>query len=443
VERGWSHGGFDVDPSVSGGGIWCEDGAVDSSETSDGLGYSTMIGAKIVLECLKLMTEDCTDSDFNSRISTVRRNDVLTGMNEVKGHFLPLVFSLLSGQYSLVCSAKGSLKEMEKYLVNNGRMLSQINPEEKSVYDAQIRKRDCAGRLVADCLGTIEKFCQSMPLDWITISSNGCDFVSALLHLLREDVAQIRVLSVLCLEQLVLRKLEYDHWWRFISSLPTAVTEANDIASQNDTLKATVEGKELNKVLALVDKLTFHRSLSRMLSGMVSAHIANISVDKEFTKEMGPKFQSLAAYLNLMADLVSHPSGLIASEQTSVWIALMREPQISKSQTNILRPYLERVLNAHMTHIIRIRWDDVEDQTHPLAPLLDEAWYEREEYEDWLSELRSKASQLFKLIGNTVPELAVSAMKQKVRYLLTTYGEGGLRDHIDPATNHFPSLIVF
>ena len=47
---------------VSGGGIWCE-AAADA-------GAST-VGVKIGLECLKLITEDCTDSDFNAKVCEV------------------------------------------------------------------------------------------------------------------------------------------------------------------------------------------------------------------------------------------------------------------------------------------------------------------------------------------------------------------------------------
>ena len=32
---------------------------------------STGMGVKICLECLKLITEDCTDSDFNSKVSAI------------------------------------------------------------------------------------------------------------------------------------------------------------------------------------------------------------------------------------------------------------------------------------------------------------------------------------------------------------------------------------
>lgn len=43
------------------GGIWGEDVS----------GANNSVGVKICLECLKLITEDCTDSDFNSKVSAV------------------------------------------------------------------------------------------------------------------------------------------------------------------------------------------------------------------------------------------------------------------------------------------------------------------------------------------------------------------------------------
>lgn len=42
------------------GGIWCEAGSENEGNA---------IGIKICLECLKLVIEDCTDSDYNARVS--------------------------------------------------------------------------------------------------------------------------------------------------------------------------------------------------------------------------------------------------------------------------------------------------------------------------------------------------------------------------------------
>jgi hypothetical protein len=154
----------DLFAPVSSGGIWCEPGADAGVNT---------IGVKICLECLKLITEDCTDSDFNAKISTVRRNDILLGFNEVTNQILPPLFELLSKQYGDLHNAKNTLTQMNQYLASSGRTTAQMTPEEKAQYQIQLDKRDAAGAILADELGTLEKFCQSMPLDWMFKVENG------------------------------------------------------------------------------------------------------------------------------------------------------------------------------------------------------------------------------------------------------------------------------
>jgi len=55
----WQSFVSDLFSPVSSGGMWCEAGAYAGSNT---------IGVKICLECFKLITEDCTDSDYNARV---------------------------------------------------------------------------------------------------------------------------------------------------------------------------------------------------------------------------------------------------------------------------------------------------------------------------------------------------------------------------------------
>ena len=55
----WSTLMNDVFTPVSQGGLWYS--SDDQSET---------VGVKICLECLKLVAEDCTDSDFNTKVCT-------------------------------------------------------------------------------------------------------------------------------------------------------------------------------------------------------------------------------------------------------------------------------------------------------------------------------------------------------------------------------------
>ena len=57
-------------------GLWITTEHDPDSENSTDSQYGRMIGVKLCLECLAIMTENCTDGDFNLKISTNRRNDV-------------------------------------------------------------------------------------------------------------------------------------------------------------------------------------------------------------------------------------------------------------------------------------------------------------------------------------------------------------------------------
>mmetsp|Transcript_24924 Transcript_24924/g.38091 ORF Transcript_24924/g.38091 Transcript_24924/m.38091 type:complete len:1527 (-) Transcript_24924:34-4614(-) len=416
-------------------------------------GYGPMIGIKICLEILKIMTEDCTDGDFNSKISTSRRNDVLIGLNEVSDHFLKLIFELLGSQYAIVNAAKLALKEMHTYLIGCGRTVHQMTEQEKLMYTEQVKRRNHAGRIVGDCLGTIEKFCQSMPMDWILggigsgsggttndSSSNGHDFVGALFHLLREDTDQLQLQAVNCLQHIVQRKIEQPQWLRIIQTLPQAVSEANDVSNHEQSILAAAEGRAgVDTIQLLVDKLPYHKALSKMMAHTASAHIAHITNDRSIitlkNRDTGPNFQSVSTFLNLLADMLAHPCPKVCAEQNTAWMVLLRDPQISKTETGLLQPCLDRIVNAYMTIIVRCRWDDVDEGIHPYSSLFEEAFDDKESYEMFVSDCRSKANPIIRHISGIDPKLATTVIHRKIQYLFATYcATGGGSDHLDPIT---------
>ena len=212
----------------------------------------------------------------------------------MSNHLLPPLFELLSTQYSQVNTAKTTLHGMNTYLASNGRNPSQMTPEERQQYQQQLEKRTMAGNIVADVLFTLEKFCQSMPLDWMfnTNANNqqqqqqqqGIDFIAALLHLLQEDTANIQVLAVSCLQQLSMRKLEQEQWFRLINALPSALFEASNASAQ----RASERGLPSPHCLEmLVEQLEFHKCVSKMGSTLVSAHLAHITADKDIVSIAG------------------------------------------------------------------------------------------------------------------------------------------------------------
>ena len=318
---------------------------------------------------------------------------------------------------------------MNTYLASQNRTTSQMNNEELMQYQQQVNMRDRAAATVADALVTLEKFCQSMPLDWMFTIRDGIDFVSALLHLLQEDVGNIQVLAVACLYQLTMRKLESEHWWRLIGTLPGALYEASVAAGR----RASERGLQPHCIEMLVEQLAFHRNVSKMESTLVHAHVAYITTDKEVCSGKGQKFEAVSTFLRLLSEMALHSSGVVCGEQINTWVGLLRDPAIVK--TKVLSPHLGNVLIAYMKHLVRIRWDDVWDGSHPYAALLESSWDDDEEYDEWLGNLRSKASLLFRSISNAEPEISITIVHSKIRELLSAHSTGEPRDQINSQTN--------
>ena len=59
----------------------------------------------------------------------------------------------------------------------------------------------------------------------------------------------------------------------------------------------------------------------------------------------------------------------------------------------------------------------------------------KDEYDLFLGDLRSKASQLFKFLGNVEPGVVASVLSQRIQNILAQYGSGQPGDHLDPSNN--------
>ena len=100
-------------------------------------------------------------------MSFARRNDVLKGLNEISSQLLPLIVNLLSEQYTSLSSGKQTLQQMNAHLTSNGITLQQMSVEERTMYLTEEKKIDITSKIIGDSLITLEKFCHSMPLDWM------------------------------------------------------------------------------------------------------------------------------------------------------------------------------------------------------------------------------------------------------------------------------------
>eukprot|EP00977_Amphora_coffeiformis_P028336 scaffold34931_cov175-Amphora_coffeaeformis.AAC.1 len=423
----WTTFATDVFKTLNEGGLWYNQPGEESIRYLDGV--------HICLEAFKLIAEDCTDADYNARISTQRRNDVLIGLNEVSKTFLPLIFQILE-KYPLLQQAKVDLHSMHMYLIQNNRTVASLNDEERSQYQSRLQLRQYTAQVIEDTLVTLSRFCASMPMVWMTGEGvdAGKDFIAAFLHLIREPYQNIQVRAVECLEQLLLRgKLEYAAWMRIVTELPLAVGEANNHANQNYEFivaeqRASDPSSSAPDPIAI--QFDYHRALSKTTAACVSSGVAHINSSKQILSLNGLDFERVQAFLDLMVNLLAHPSGRICSEQLNMWVMMLRDPQISKA--HILRPFAQRILTAYMNQAVRIRWDDVEEETHPHSQILSASFDDEEDYDSWMADLRSRSSLLYKFMANTEPAVCSSLMLQRLTDSLAKHGDGKPLDHLEP-----------
>ena len=481
-------------------GLWCASRRpTNHSSTNNGSNHpmvntannstttaTTMIGQQICLECFKLVAEDCTDSDFNVKISTTRRNDVLQGLNEIAfTSFLPLFYNTLQDNYKLLTQYRNEIYNMHLFLLSEHRTIRTMTTNELYSYQTKQQQLQDIGPSISDTLVTLERFCTTLPVSWMlgntpnpttTTNNNnknnninindpttstilplqvssggyetasGCDFVAAFLHLLREPDFSIQIRAIECLEQLTIRgKLDVPQWIRLIRDLPMAIQEGNQL--YNTTLQeyrsVEMRVKEDNNgdMAALITtedsllaaQVDYHRALSKLLSCVLSSHVAHISSNKTILTGNSNMYEPLLSYLQLLVSMLKHPSGRIASEQINVWSSLFRDPLISKSI--LLRPFCGDILTAYMDHMIKIRWEDIENETHHHLKVIEASYDDEDEYDIWMGDLRSRASLLFRFMGHTEPQIVSQVLNHRVQSLLAQYGNGVPLNFIDATNN--------
>lgn len=423
----WTTFATDVFKPLNEGGLWFNQPGEEAIPFLDGV--------HICLEAFKLIAEDCTDADYNARISTQRRNDVLKGLNEISTTFLPLISHLLE-YYPILQKAKADLHSMHMYLIQNNRTLGTLNEKDRAQYESRLRVRKFTAQVMEDTLITLSRFCASMPINWMTGEGmeGGKDFVAAFLHLLREPEQNIQVRALECLEQLLLRgKFSFSAWMRVITELPLAVGEANNMANLNYEFlvgeqRASTPGSPDPDRLAT--QHDFHRALSKTAAACLSSGVAHINNSKKILSRDGLDYERLNAFMELMVNLLAHPSGRVCIEQLNTWILLLRDPQISKA--HLLRPFAQRILVPYINQSVRIRWEEVEEETHPLSAVLAASFDDEEDYDAWMMDLRGRLNLLYRFMGNTEPAISSSTIHERLKELMAAHGDGKPLDHLSP-----------
>ncbi|GMH80393.1 hypothetical protein TL16_g08529 [Triparma laevis f. inornata] len=367
---------------------WSQKDFMDSVRTLFTLNTTT---ATVVLSALRSLTEDCTDSDFNTKVSTTRRNDVLQGLNEISEMLLPLFHQFIQHHYSTLLSSK------------------QPNNPNPNLTSTSTKMLNCS-------LQCLKVFSIWMPLTWADNPSR--DFVAIYLHLLREKSGDIHVMSATCLDCLCRRKLGHELFLRLLETMPQFIGEA-DRVNQTNTLEA------------LTEQLPFHLKISEALTHTVALNIAKITDDKTIFPKPQPNSPSAATlmkFLTAMSDMMQHPCVLITGSQINTWVLLCRDPQVQKS--GLLSTIIPSLFPRFLKCSRRVNWDLVDSGDEPLSILYEEAWGDREDYEIWLNEVRGKLGMLVRLFSVMEPVTMSRMLLASVEEVLGKYGgrsaEGGV-----------------
>ncbi|GMH73757.1 hypothetical protein TrST_g13794 [Triparma strigata] len=365
---------------------WSQSSFMDSIRTLFTLNATT---ATVVLSALRSLTEDCTDSDFNTKVSTARRNDVLQGLNEVSSLLLPLFHHFIQHHY--------------------GTLLSSKQQNNLPAFNSSVK-------LLLSALQCLKVFSIWMPLTWADNAAH--DFVAIYLHLLREKEGEIHVMAATCLDCLCRRKLGPELFHRLLETMPTYITEAEKI-NQTNTLES------------LTEQLPFHLKISEALTHTVALNIAKITDDKTIFPKPQPSSKAAATlmkFLTAMSDMMQHPCVVITGSQINTWVLLCRDPQVQKS--GLLSSVIPSLFPRFLKCSRRVNWDLVDSGDEPLSMLYEEAWGDREDYEIWLNEVRGKLGMLVRLFSVMEPVMMSRMLLASVEEVLGKYGgrsaEGGV-----------------
>lgn len=404
------------------GGLW-----YDCLEPNAGC----FIGVKICLECLRLLTEDCTDSDFNTKIPAARRNEVLTGLNDISNQFLGLLYKNLEAHGTLQ-QASIQLYEMNSFLLSQNRLIGSMTPDEASQYESVDRFCTDVSLLIADTLDVLHKFCFYMPATWM-INQSLC-FIPPFLYLLREPKAEINVKAAACLEHIATRgKLSYEQWIGIVKEVPTYVQEANKAADTDEEFRSKhAAASQQSTTEALEYRLPFFIRLSCMIASTLSFYVSNNASCKSILADRNEDLAGFLVFIRLSVDLMQHPSGRVGAEQLNAWTNLLRDSQASKTQ--LFDEFLEAILTCFLIHIPRLRWEDIEDRTHPHSGLIEASYDDEQAYIAWNTDIRNRSSLLFKQAGSVTPVAGVTAICNRIHFLLDTFGSGEPRNFLNAST---------
>ena len=319
--------------------------------------------ADLAMLVLRNVAEDCTDAQFNARLSVGRRNDILRAMRPHVPALLALTFAFMAhhfGAAAATVAASGG--------AGDGGV---------------------SGALVNSALAMVRRF--ALWIRYEELLAPDHDFVAVCVHCVPHSC--LRAEAAETLATLVARKLDRASLHGLLAMLPPAcgATPAQTHAT---------------------DDLPFWRTLARAANDAVASNATAIAEDAELLGSA-----QWATYLGLATGLITLPSLRLAADLHLLFFNIFRMRKARGAAARVL----PAVLRSYWPKLVKpLGLEDGE-----LDPIYEEEFASEEELVGFLGQFRGQVAGVLRAAAEALPLATAQAVGSVLDELLTAHGHTG------------------
>mmetsp|Transcript_20758 Transcript_20758/g.26993 ORF Transcript_20758/g.26993 Transcript_20758/m.26993 type:complete len:1442 (+) Transcript_20758:118-4443(+) len=326
--------------------------------------------AEICMFVLRNIAEDCTDANFNSRLTTGRRNDILRAIKPHVQTLLNLTYSYMSIQYQILIENDNTNNTNNEVVVNTATIL------------------------LRGCLNMLKRFVLWIKPD--ELLNDHHDFLSVCLTIMTLPSCREEASSMLAV--IVTRKLDMLSVKKLLEQLPIMVSSTPAPAHETDAL-------------------VFWRSIGGIITDLITVNAQNIAEDE--TLLASPLF---CQYIDLALSLVGHPSLKLASNLHLLFFGIYRmkkarlvmEPNAVGSTIGMLSSRVHSLIALYSPKLIRpIGLDE-----GVLSPIFDEEFGDEEELIGFFGQFRGQVAAMIRILVDVFPAETIVATRDAFDVLL-------------------------
>jgi hypothetical protein len=326
--------------------------------------------AEICMFVLRNIAEDCTDANFNSRLTTGRRNDILKAVRPHVDALLGLTYSYMSVQYQILVREDGT--------------------------DETQGEKATAVILLKSCLNMLKRYVLWIRTEQLLTTDH--DFTAVCLTVMSLPSCREEAASMLGV--ILSRKVNLSTVKQLMEQLPAAISSTPAPSHETDCIQ-------------------FWRSIGSIVADLITVNAQNIAEDEALLSS--PCFPQ---YIDLALGLLSHPSLKLAGDLHLLFFNIyrMKKARMVVDPSSGMGMLAERVgplISLYWPKLIRPIGLDEGD----LSPIFDEEFGDDEELIGFFGQFRGQVGGVLRVIVEVLPEEAIRATRDVLEGLLIKHAE--------------------